>query len=299
MLFLCQFLVDLALALAKAALGLSCLLLLALLLAQRKHLRLCLSVSQYLAKTLVFLALAGPLSTLGAFLLFVANVSSKGGAWQWPSPLNPAVLPYTVNIALWLLVPPLALWLAKRLGTSQQKLGQALVLSVVLVMLCFAAFFCLSWPFAGLPPGLKASQAFTAILMHTWHLAYFSLVPACITLLALVPTITRALSALQTPPQDITLVRRWLAGLGLVGAIPHCLNVWAVGIGYLLRPGQIPATIFQNLLENTLLTMVVLALTLALIHKWPKKTALFEGSALVFFLGFLAIPSLLSFLRTP
>ena len=298
MLFFGQFLVDLLLALAKAALGLAFMLLFCLLFARHKEQKLGLACARFLTKALLVLSLAGPLSTLGSFLLFVLQFSKSSNVWQWPSLLSPAVLPYTVNVALWLCVPVLSLWLGTQLRKQDRVKGQAIISSALLFCLCFASFFCLSWPFAGLPAGLTSGQAFAAIMIHTWHLAYFSLLPASIALLAQVSICTRALAASQQSPQTISLVRRWLAGFGLVGAIPHCLNVWAVCAGYLMRAGQVPPTIFRNLLENAVLTVVLVALTLAVIHKWPQKTAFFEGCAVLCYIGFLAIPSLMAFLRT-
>ncbi|MBR3664998.1 MAG: hypothetical protein IKN64_10180 [Desulfovibrio sp.] len=288
LLFFCQFFVNATLALAKGALGISCFLLFTLLLAQRKHNSLCLVCSRYLTYVLAALAFAGPVSTLASFLLFIARFSAKGNAWQWPDPFSPAVLPYTVNIAIWLLVPPLALACSRLLSSAKKSKGCALGLSILLLLLCFGSFFCLSWPFAGLPPGLSATQAFTAIFFHTWHLTFFALLPASLVLLVLAGHIRKWVSN----EDNTILVRRWLAGLGLIGAIPHCLNVWAVSVGYLLRAGQMPPTLGQHLLENAALSLCLVALIFAVIHKWPRKTALFEGCAVLFFLVSLAFSSL-------
>ncbi|MBO4369420.1 MAG: hypothetical protein J5803_04910 [Desulfovibrio sp.] len=289
---------DLVQALAQATSALPCAILFALLMMVRGSKQ---DLAFLTARALTFLFLAfllfGPLATVGSLALFIAKMTLSGQSWQMPSLFAPALLPYTVNCGLWLSALPIALIQYALLSQKDQKNERApvakktaILLSFLLILLLFSAWFALSWPFAGLPEGMTVSQAFFAILSHTEHLYFFALLPCALLLSMLFPRLSKFLATHGLSHNDTERLLRCIAGTGFLAGLPRILNTWGTTIGYLIRKHDMPQNLFLNLLQNTALTGTLLALGLLTINKWQGYQKILRLAALLFFFLSLFLP---------
>ena len=296
-LFLLQAANDLLSSLADAAAAMPLALLLTLLLARKGHALLCQVQARLLAGLLCALTVLGPLALLCNFLLVTQQLTGAGVDWELPSFFAPAMLPYSSSCALWglaALLSFLALHLIRIRDTSENKApAPPPLLALCLLLFCsiFAARFCLSWPFAGLPSGLQPAEAAGVIALHTWHQTFFGLFSAALLSLLLFPLLRRRLCAQGCEESDGYLAHRAEALCGLVGGIPHLLNTFGTVSGYLLRSAPMPQRMLELFLQNIALLIVLVSLGL-LVRKNNRHRSFLHRLALTFFFLYLLCPSI-------
>ncbi|MBQ9536845.1 MAG: hypothetical protein IJU79_03540 [Desulfovibrionaceae bacterium] len=289
--------VNLLWLLAQAAMGLPVILGLTLLLTRRGHVELCLEGASHMSYLLPYLACFGPVALASDVGLVMAQLSSLGQSISMPSPLEPALLPYTLGIICWIFAITLAL-IFKRCIFKHDKLAQkpnlklrdlalSLITILALILLFFTALLLPSYPLAGLPEGLSMMQALQALLVQTEHQYFYSIFPAAIMLLLFL----QLKGAQSLNFEDYILAQKWLAALGLVGGLPHVLNNWGIILGYILR-SDTPMRIWAQFTENSCLSISLVCLASLLFKKFTHRKFALCG-ALVCLLGGVLLAAIL------
>ena len=156
----------------------------------------------------------------------------------------------------------------------------------------FAAFFCLSWPFSGLPEGLPLSNALLAVLSHTEHQYFFSLLPAGLLPLLLFPVLWRTLEKAGIPEEERPFAERFLAAFAIAGALPHVLSLWGTIAGYLLRR-DIPFPIIAKLVENGFFSGMIATLFPIVLNRCRRWNRCFQILSNMFFIAAISMSALL------
>ena len=294
-----QCLTNLLYGAAQAGAALPLVILAALLITRRGHVFVAFTVSAFLAHISSILAFFGIFSLVADIGVLIAQMQALGQAWVWPDPFDPALLSYRMSFLFWLLSALLAFFLRvyfqKKAAYPKDtlplfELACPLLLTALLGFFFFAAFFCLFWPFSGLPQGMTFSQALLAVLAHTWHLYFFSLFPAGLFALAFLPIFAKK-NLPKEKSDHLTVINRLFAACALIGALPRLLSHWGTIVGYLFRTDT-PFAIYVDLAENTAFTVSLMALLVLALGKMPTKTRYFRWAAFASFLIGICLPAL-------
>ena len=284
--------------LAQAASAVPVIIILCLLIARRSNVRLALSGCYPLAKIAGYLALCAAIAIGGELMVLLTELSKIGQKWQLPSIFNPALGNYTLSTLIWILGGIMSLILAKVIkqkanfltlkSLTLAKSASIFGLALITLIVFFVGYGALSFPFAGLPSGMSASDALLAVAGQAKHQHFISLVPASLIFLSLT---NKILGQKDLSIDDCFLAKRFLAGVGLACGLPTALSTWGTVLGYLLRQ-DVPFQIWVQLARNSCLTLTLIGLSIIAIGKIRSYQNILVLLAALFFILSAILPAI-------
>lgn len=247
---------------------------LTLLIGRRGQARFCAFGARHLSRLGWGLAWLGPPLIVGELAALLITLRGPQEAFiRLPSPWDPALLPFSVTVLIWL-AGLFCAWLLKRACTRTPLPSPAsrpeddcwempairgkLLLCLLAVACFFAACVSRNWPFAALPPGLNLTQVASAVLSTAMHTYFMALAPAGALALLMLPRARRAPGGEDFAATDYQRAARWCALWAMVGYIPFCLDRWGLILGYALRGGSPAGWLLPQVLPLMPLTVSVI-----------------------------------------